>query len=208
MCPDTPQDLLASLAEPYPVEALFDCLPDVVFFVKNLRCEYVALNQTLVERCGRQSKGDLIGRTADDVFPSALGQSYRAQDEEVLRSGIAIRNQLELHFYPTGRRGWCVTNKLPLRGRQGDVVGTYTTRWGASARMVLDGSPSTLTWSNTPVTAKMTTTTLTTGSAGQKVGTVTWTAGKATVSEDVVLDGAIRPPSAWWRLTHPFELGT
>lgn len=125
MCPDTPQDLLASLAEPYPVEALFDCLPDVVFFVKNLRCEYVALNQTLVERCGRQSKGDLIGRTADDVFPSALGQSYRAQDEEVLRSGIAIRNQLELHFYPTGRRGWCVTNKLPLRGRQGDVVGLH-----------------------------------------------------------------------------------
>ena len=93
-------------------------------------------------------------------------------------------------------------------GRQGDVVGTYTTRWGASARMVLDGSPSVLTWSSTPVTAKMTTTTLTTGSAGRKVGTVTWTAGKATVSEDVVLDGAIRPPSAWWRLTHPFELGT
>ena len=125
MGPDIQQDLLASLAEPYPAEALFDCLPDVVFFIKNIRCEYVALNQTLVERCGRLSKSDLIGRTADEVFPSALGLSYRAQDEEVLRSGIAIRNQLELHFYPTGRRGWCVTNKLPLRSRQGSVVGLH-----------------------------------------------------------------------------------
>jgi len=125
MCPDIQQALLASLAESYSAEALFDCMPDVVFFIKNIRCEYVVLNQTLVERCGRQSKSDLIGKKADEVFPSALGRSYRSQDEEVLRSGVAIRNQLELHFYPTGRRGWCVTNKLPLRNRQGRVVGLH-----------------------------------------------------------------------------------
>lgn len=93
-------------------------------------------------------------------------------------------------------------------GHRGDVVGTYTTRWGARADMVLDGSPSVVTWSDTPITARMTTTTLTTGAAGRKVGTVTWTAGTTTVSVPVVLDHAIAAPSAWWRLTHPFELGT
>jgi AraC-like DNA-binding protein len=109
----------------YSAEALFDCLPDVVFFIKNTRCEYVVVNQTLVERCGRHSKSDLIGHTADEVFPFALGNSYRAQDEEVLRSGVAIRNQLELHFYPTGRRGWCLTNKFPLRSDDGNIVGLH-----------------------------------------------------------------------------------
>jgi AraC-like DNA-binding protein len=122
---DIRQEWLGQVAETYSAEALFDCLPDVVFFIKNIRCEYVVVNQTLVERCGRQSKHELIGRTADEVFPFALGRSYRSQDEEVLRSGVAIRNQLELHFYPTGRRGWCLTNKLPLRSGEGDVVGLH-----------------------------------------------------------------------------------
>jgi AraC-like DNA-binding protein len=116
-------ELFSQLTEPLIGEALFDCLPDLVFFVKNQRSEYVVLNQTLVERCGRRTKNELIGRRADELFPAPLGESYRAQDEAVLRSGKAILNQLELHFYATGGRGWCLTNKLPLRDAQQRVIG-------------------------------------------------------------------------------------
>jgi D-alanyl-D-alanine carboxypeptidase (penicillin-binding protein 5/6) len=91
---------------------------------------------------------------------------------------------------------------------QGQEVGTYTTPWGDSARMVLGESASVFTWSDTPITASMQTTTLTTGADGEEVGSVTWTAGPNTVTVPVVLDGSIRPPDAWWRLTHPFELGS
>ena len=119
------QELFSTLATPFSGEALFDCLRDVVFFIKNGRSQYVVVNQTLVERCGLRRKEDLIGRTADEVFPPPLGRTYRMQDEEVLRHGTPIRNQLELHVYPTGRRGWCVTNKLPLKGRDGAVVGLF-----------------------------------------------------------------------------------
>ncbi|MFT3797624.1 D-alanyl-D-alanine carboxypeptidase family protein [Microbacterium sp.] len=45
------------------------------------------------------------------------------------------------------------------------------------------------------------------GSAGEEVGTVTSTAGSRTATAELVLDGDIAPPDAWWRLTHPFELG-
>ena len=123
MRPAPHTELLQQLAEPFTAEILFDWLDDVVFFIKNRRAEYVVVNQTLVERCRRRSKGDLIGRRADEVFPSRLGKSYRAQDEHVLRTGDGIRNQLELHFYPGGRRGWCVTHKVPVRARTGEVVG-------------------------------------------------------------------------------------
>lgn len=116
-------ELFSQLAEPLIGEALFDQLPDLVFFVKNRRCEYVVVNQTLVERCGRRTKDELIGRRADELFPAPLGESYRAQDEAVLRSGKPILNQLELHFYATGGRGWCLTNKLPLRNNAGQVIG-------------------------------------------------------------------------------------
>jgi len=117
------KDLFSHLAQPFTGEALFDCLPDLVFFIKNRRCEYVVVNQTLVERCGRVTKTELIGRRADEVFPAPLGESYRAQDEAVLNSGAAVLNQLELHFYVTGGRGWCLTNKLPLHDHDNQVIG-------------------------------------------------------------------------------------
>lgn len=118
-----PADFFAQLAEPFTGELLFDCLPDLVFFVKNQHGRYVVVNQTLVKRCGRRLKSELLGRTADEIFPAPLGESYRAQDESVLRHGAAILNQLEMHFYPSGGRGWCVTNKLPLRDKKGQVIG-------------------------------------------------------------------------------------
>ena len=118
-------ELLSQLAEPFTGEALFDSLPDAVCFFKNRRCEYVMVNQTLVERCGLRAKADLIGKRADEVFPAPLGDSYFSQDEQVLNRGEPILNQLELHSYPTGGRGWCLTNKFPLRGRNGQVVGLY-----------------------------------------------------------------------------------
>jgi D-alanyl-D-alanine carboxypeptidase (penicillin-binding protein 5/6) len=89
---------------------------------------------------------------------------------------------------------------------KGQVVGTYTTPWGAHAQMVLGSSASVFTYSDAKITSTMTTTTLKTGKDGEKVGSVTWTSGTSTVTVPVVLDGSITPPTAWWRLTHPQEL--
>ena len=89
----------------------------------------------------------------------------------------------------------------------GEQVGTYSTPWGATARIVLADGASIFTWSDTPITATMDTTTPPTYDDGEVVGTVTWTAGPNTSTADVEIDGTIAPPTAWWRLTHPSELG-
>jgi serine-type D-Ala-D-Ala carboxypeptidase (penicillin-binding protein 5/6) len=96
-------------------------------------------------------------------------------------------------------------HQVPL-ATKGEVVGSYSTAWGARASMTLSRSASVLTWSNTPVTSRIATTTLKTGASGETVGSVTWTAGKRSVTVPVVLRGRIQGPSAWWRLTHPLEL--
>lgn len=117
------EEVLTQLAEPFTGEALFDCLSDLTFFIKNARGEYVVVNQEMVERCGLLEKNDLLGRRADEVYPPPLGNNYREQDEILLTTGEPILNQLELHLYHSGDAGWCLTNKLPLRGRDGRVVG-------------------------------------------------------------------------------------
>jgi len=113
----------AQLAEPFSGEELFDSLTDLVYFLKNHRGQYMVVNQALVERCGLRHKHELIGKTADQVYPAPLGASYRAQDEAVIRTREPILNHLELQIYPGGNTGWCVTSKVPLRGKRGDVAG-------------------------------------------------------------------------------------
>lgn len=90
---------------------------------------------------------------------------------------------------------------------QGQEVGSYSTPWGSGARVVLGEDASLFTWSDTPITVDMQTHTPTTWKDGEVIGSVTWTAGPNTVSVPVELEGGIRPPTAWWRLTHPSQLG-
>lgn len=105
------------------VEALFDHVPDTVFFVKDIAGRYVAVNQTLVERAGRRLKSELIGRRPTDIFPGDLGSIPSAQDAAVIRTGRPLHNRLELHWYARDLPGWCCTTKLPLRDGAGRIIG-------------------------------------------------------------------------------------
>jgi PAS domain S-box-containing protein len=105
------------------VEALFDHLPDTVFFVKDASGRYLAVNKSLVARCGLRHKSELIGRRPVEVFPGDLGLLPTAQDERVLRTGQPIQDHLELHWHARGKPGWCLTTKLPLRDAAGRITG-------------------------------------------------------------------------------------
>lgn len=115
--------LLGRLAEPFTAEHLFDQLPDVVFFIKDGDGRYLSVNQTLVERCGKQQKSELLGRRPSEVLGEALGQGYERQDRSVLQTGERLLNQLELHVYRSRDVGWCLTSKLPLVGKDGATIG-------------------------------------------------------------------------------------
>jgi PAS domain S-box-containing protein len=106
-----------------PVDSLFDGVPDIVFFVKDSHGRYMAVNGTLATRCGLSNKDAAIGLTAQELFPQPLGEAFVQQDREIMETGTGIRDHLELHLYPGGRRGWCLTFKEPVRNKEGKVVG-------------------------------------------------------------------------------------
>lgn len=116
-------EFLQQLVPPLTGEELFDHLANVVYFVKDDRGAYLIVNQTLVTRCGVANKKALIGRTPSEVLREPLGERFASQDRDVLRTGKPLLSQLELHVYPTGEVGWCITTKLPLRNRLNKVVG-------------------------------------------------------------------------------------
>jgi PAS domain S-box-containing protein len=106
-----------------PVDRLFDGVPDIVFFIKDAHGRYMAVNDTLATRCGLSSKEKALGLTAEELFPAPLGTAFAQQDREILRGGGPIRDHLELHLYPGGRSGWCLTFKEPVVGKNGRVAG-------------------------------------------------------------------------------------
>lgn len=111
------------LAEPFAAQAVFDHLPDTVFFIKDMDGRYVSANQTLVERCGLRNKSELLGRRPSDVLGETLGRGYESQDRAVLETGQKLVEQLELHTIRLREVGWCLTTKMPLLGHDGAVAG-------------------------------------------------------------------------------------
>lgn len=118
-----PADLPALLASLSAVAPLLDAMPGVVFFIKDPQARYALVNQTLASRCGVRHTSELLGRTAEDVFPSRFGPLYTAQDLQVLATGDGLADQLELHLYPGRQPGWCLTHKLALRDTTGQIIG-------------------------------------------------------------------------------------
>ena len=102
---------------------LFDSLADVVFFVKDADARYVTVNKTLIQRCGKSSRDEVIGKTTLDLFPAPFAQSYHEQDQSVIDNDTEIDDQLELQLYLQGGAGWCVPTKLPLHDDTGHVIG-------------------------------------------------------------------------------------
>ncbi|MGH8435956.1 MAG: helix-turn-helix domain-containing protein [Pseudomonas sp.] len=119
----TPRDLPELLGNLQLIAPLLDAMPGVVFFIKDTAARYVLANQTLAQRCGMKDKCELLERTAEEVFPSSLGQLYTKQDRRVLSDGGQLSDQLELHLYPGRQPGWCLTHKLALRDLHGAIIG-------------------------------------------------------------------------------------
>ena len=85
-------------------EALFDALPDVVFFIKDAAGRYVRVNETLADRCAGGDKMKLIGKRPEEVFPAALAASYARQDEAVLKRGSRWSISWSCTFIPGIKR--------------------------------------------------------------------------------------------------------
>ena len=88
----------------------------------------------------------------------------------------------------------------------GTVVGRYSTPWKDGARVVTGSRASVLTWSDAPITSKMTIKPVTTATDGSPVGSLDFVVAGAPIAVPLVLDGSISGPDGWWRLTHPHEL--
>lgn len=105
------------------VLALFDALPEVQLFVKDRLSRFVQVNEAWLSLHGCHSAAEAIGKTDHDFHPPALADQYVAEDQRVMRSGRALRDQPWLVADHTGMPQWYLCTKLPLFDPSGRVSG-------------------------------------------------------------------------------------
>ena len=107
--------------QPEMLERVFDCFPDVLYYIKDAQARYLSVNQTLINRSGL-ARDDVIGQTADQLFP-VTGASTNAQDLNVIESQSPIVDRLRLYSSGSGHRYWCLSSKFPVLNEEGQAIG-------------------------------------------------------------------------------------
>ncbi|MDQ7825135.1 MAG: PAS domain S-box protein [Candidatus Eremiobacteraeota bacterium] len=101
--------------------AIVDNIPDMVW-LKDSESRYVEVNQAFGNACGRKPE-DLVGKTDLDLWPGELAQRYRADDRDVMASGMRKKVEEPLTDHE-GKLHWMETIKTPIMDRNGIVTGT------------------------------------------------------------------------------------
>jgi PAS domain S-box-containing protein len=105
------------------LRTLMDNLPDKVY-IKDAESRYVLNNLAHMRSLGATQQEDVLGKISFDFFPQPLAAQYRADEQEVMRSGQPLVEREEIVVdLATGQPAWHLTTKVPLRDSQGKVVG-------------------------------------------------------------------------------------
>jgi len=103
-------------------ESLFNALPGVHFFVKDLAGRYMRVNQALLAAYGFTKPEEVLGRRDHDFVPHHLADNY-VKDDHLVLAGQTIRNRVELVLRHRGCPDWFITTKIPLYDRKGNIIG-------------------------------------------------------------------------------------
>jgi PAS domain S-box-containing protein len=104
------------------LRALIDNIPDFMY-VKDKQSRFVIANAHTARVLGANSAEELLGRTDFDFFPPELASAFRADEQQVMRSGQPLYNREEEGIDSAGNETYVLTTKVPIRDRNGQITG-------------------------------------------------------------------------------------
>ena len=104
------------------LQKVLDTIPMPIFW-KDLHSNFLGCNQVFAVEAGKNSPEELIGKDDTSTPSSDQTEKYRADDAEIIRSGVGKINIEEPHSTASGEPGWIRTTKVPLRNASGEIFG-------------------------------------------------------------------------------------
>ena len=110
-------------AERQLLDAFMDNIPESVYF-KDRKSRFVRISLKMAREIGLTKASQAAGKSDFDFFSSHLAEVSFADEQEIIRTGQPLLEKEEEETWEDGRRTWVITNKVPLRNRRGNVIGT------------------------------------------------------------------------------------
>lgn len=104
------------------IVALFDHLPMVIFYIKDLQGRFTSCNPRFEQFHGLPC-GGAIGLDDFDLHPAPIAQRYRAEDQMIMDTGKAITHRLWPVPGAKGLLRWWLSSKYPIRDDDGRIHG-------------------------------------------------------------------------------------
>jgi PAS domain S-box-containing protein len=109
------------------LQTILDSIPSGVFW-KDRDSIYHGCNRTWLAWAGLNSSEEVIGKSDFDLpWSKEEADSFRKDDKRVMESGIPEYDIIEPYFRDGGIRAWAKTNKVPLRNKEGSIIGILGT---------------------------------------------------------------------------------
>lgn len=106
---------------------MFNSLSDMYFYIKDRNSRWIVCSDATVRFLGLKTRNQVYGLTEHDFFPKAIADAIHADDREVILHGRRIIGRTELILDEFGLLAWASTNKLPLTGKDGQIIGLMGT---------------------------------------------------------------------------------
>jgi len=108
------------------LQLVLDTIPQRVFW-KDRNCTYLGCNKPFAKDAGLDEPDEIIGRDDFELGWKETAQLYREDDTAVMATGLPKLNFEEPQDTPSGDQLWLRTSKVPLRDRDGNVIGILGT---------------------------------------------------------------------------------
>jgi diguanylate cyclase (GGDEF)-like protein/PAS domain S-box-containing protein len=105
------------------LEAFLEHIPDNVFF-KDKESRFIRISRAMANYCGLKDPAHAIGKTDADIFSAEHAGQALADELRVLRTGAPLIEKEEKETWKDGHETWALTTKVPLKNREGEVIGT------------------------------------------------------------------------------------
>ncbi len=106
------------------LRVLMDNIPDRIYF-KDRESRFVRNNLAHARSLGVASPDDCVGKTDYDFFSREHAQRAKADEQEIMRSGVPIIAKIERLTMLDGKQGWASSTKMPWYDTQGRAIGTF-----------------------------------------------------------------------------------
>ena len=106
------------------MDALLNNVPESIYF-KDKQSKFIRFSRSMLKLFGLKKVEELVGKSDFDFFGEEHARPAFNDEQKIIKTGVPIIDLEEKEVMADGSVNWVNTTKMPLRGSDGQIIGTF-----------------------------------------------------------------------------------